>query len=108
MKVKRLIKELKKCNKDAEVKLHTMHGNNVLFVMSYVGNNMEVVLEDKTDNDLVSELEERFKKLSENNINELDFFCDLIETGFTLDDIKTYLPSKYEYTKDFCEVHGLV
>ena len=108
MKVERLIKELQKYNKEAEVKLHTKDGNNVLFVLGYVNDEKQVVLEDKDDSDLTSELEERFQQASENNIDELDFFLDLFESGFTIDDIKVSLPSRYEYSKDFCETHGLL
>ena len=57
---------------------------------------------------LGSELYERFNFASENQLDELDFFTDLIETGFTLDDIKENLPDKYEYSKQFLEEHGLI
>lgn len=106
--VKGLIEQLYKYNPNAEIKMHEKDGNNVLFVVSYVGNDDFVILEDKTDSDLSSELEARFTYASENQIDELDFFMDLLETGFTLEDIKTCLPDRYNYTKEFMEEHGLV
>lgn len=41
-----------------------------------------------------NELEARFENASKSQMDELDFFMDLLETGFTLDDIKKYLPEK--------------
>ena len=108
MKVSRMIKELQKYNPDAEVKMHHRQGNNALFVLAYVGDENTVVIEDKSDNDLGSELGERFYLASEKQLDELDFFTDLLETGFTLDDIKENLPDKYEYSKQFLEEHGLI
>lgn len=58
--------------------------------------------------DLSYELSTRFEKASAEQMDELDFFMDLLETGFTLDDIREKLPHKYEYSKKFCEEHGLV
>lgn len=108
MKVSRMIKELQKYNPDAEVKLHHKEGHNALFVVQYVNNEDTVIIEDKSDNDLSSELDARFQYAVENDIDELDFFMDLIETGITLDDIKENLPEKYEYSKLFLEEHGLI
>ena len=108
MKVSRMIKELQKYNPDAEVKLHHKEGYNALFVVQYVNGEDTVIIEDKSNNDLSSELNVRFQYAAENDIDELDFFMDLIETGFTLDDIKKNLPEKYKYSKQFLEEHGLI
>ena len=107
MKVKRMIKELQKCNPEAEVKLHGKLGNNALFVLSYVGDDKNVVIEDKDDANLTSELEARYEKACEEQTDELNFYMDLFEMGFTLEDIKENLPEKYEQSKIFCEDHGL-
>lgn len=108
MKVSRMIKELQKFNPDAEVKMHYKDGYNALFVVAYQNNDSVVTIEDKSDNDLGSELGARFEYASENNIDELDFFMNLLELGFTLEDIKENLPDKYEYSKQFLEEHGLI
>ena len=55
-----------------------------------------------------SELYARFENASENDVDELDFFMDLLDTGFTLEDIKENLPDRYEYSKAFLEDHGLI
>lgn len=108
MKVSRMIKELQKYNPDAEVKLHNKEGNNALFVVAYLGDESRVIIEDGSDNDLRSELCARFEGASEHFNDELDFFMDLLETGFTLDDIKENLPEQYEYSKTYMEEHGLI
>lgn len=54
------------------------------------------------------EISARFENATESQLDELDFFMDLLETGITLDDIKTYYPEKYEYSKNFMEGHGLI
>ena len=108
MKVKKMIERLQKCNPEAEVKMHGKEGNNVLFVVAYKNNNEIVVIEDKEDNDLTAELEARFEAAGENNEDELDFYIDLLDDGYTLDDIKEYLPDRYECVKLFLEDHALI
>lgn len=111
MKVKRMIEKLQqmqRSNPDAEVKLHHRNGNNALFILAFVGDDKTIVIEDKDDNDLSNELEVRFKEACDNQVDELDFYTDLIEMGFTLEDIKENLPEKYEHSKSFCEEHGLI
>lgn len=63
------------------------------------------ILEGKRN--LGTELAAQFKNASEQQVDELDFFIELIEQGITLDDIKKHLPEKYEYSKRFMEEHGL-
>ena len=41
-----------------------------------------------------------------NNIDELDFFMDALEQGFTLDDFKE--TQYYDYAKKFMQEHGLM
>ena len=108
MTVERMIKELQKYNPKARVKLHSKYGDEALFVVQYVNDENTVIVEDQNGNDLSSELEARFQVASDKQLDELDFFMDLLETGFTLDDIKEHLPEKYEYSKKFMEEHGLI
>lgn len=110
MTVERMIKELQKCDPNAEVKMHHHAGNNALFVVSFVNIRGVVVIEDKSDNDLRAELLARWERASENNFDtdELDFFMDLIETGFTLNDIKENIPEHYKYAEKFMREHGLI
>lgn len=57
---------------------------------------------------LEKEISDRFENASENQMDELDFFMDLLDSGITLEDIKIYCPDKYEYSKLFMEEHGLL
>lgn len=57
---------------------------------------------------LEKEISARFENASENQMDELDFFMDLLDSGITLEDIKIYCPDKYEYSKLFMEEHGLL
>lgn len=108
MTVERLIKELKKYNPKAVIRLHDRCGNDALFAVSYVKDNSVVVIEDRLDNDLGAEIEARFEDAKNIEMNELEFFKDFLETGLTLNDIKEYYPEKYEYSKDFMIKHNLI
>lgn len=108
MKKERLIQELQKIPGNPEIKMHSKDGYNLLFVLQIVGHDDVAFLEDATDNDLGEELEARFTHAAEVQLDELDFFTDLLEIGYTLEDIKNYIPDRYEYSKNFMEEHGLV
>lgn len=86
----------------------TSSGDPVLFVVSYINGPDYIVLEDCHVNDLSSELEARFEAAVEEQMDELDFFMDLLDTGFTLADINKYIPEKYDYSRKFMEEHGLI
>lgn len=108
MLVRKMIEELQKYDPNAEVKLHHHTGHNALFVLGFTNIEGVVVIEDKSDNDLRSELSVRYEKAAEDQVDELDFYTGLIEQGFTLDDIKENVPEFYDGAKSFCEEHGLV
>ena len=101
MKVRKLLKLLEYYDPDAEVKMHRRDGMNLLFVVQISGDDKIVYLEDESDNDLGSELGARFENLREGTLSEEEFFADLVDTGFTLDDIQKYIPEEYEYAKKF-------
>lgn len=114
MKIEKLINDLQALQQiapGAEVKMHHWDGNNLLFALTSTnlpqGKNV-VWLEDATDNDMSAELDARFTDALENQMDELDFFMDLVETGITLEDIQKYLPAKYNYAKSFMTDHGLI
>lgn len=104
--VESLLTCLQKIPSDADVIVAT--GDPVLFVVSYNKFPNLVILEDRHNNDLSSELDARFEAAAEKQWDELDFFMDLLDTGFTLADINKYCPEKYEYSKKFMEEHGLI
>ena len=51
-------------------------------------------------------LEDMMKNAIANDIDELDFFMEVLEQGFTLEDFKEI--GHYDYAKKFMEEHGLV
>ena len=108
MTVERLVKQLQKCNPKAEVRLNDCRGTVALFALSMSNKDNLVWIEGKDDIDLGEEISARFENASEAQMDELDFFMDLLDTGITLEDIKQYCPDKYEYSKVFMEEHGLI
>ena len=51
-------------------------------------------------------LEDIIKDAIENNVDELDFFMEVLERGFTLEDFKEI--GHYDYAKKFMDEHGLL
>lgn len=104
--VESLLTCLQKLPSDTDVVVAT--GDPVLFVISYDRFPDRVILEDWHMTDLSTELAAKFEVAAEKQWDELDFFIDLLDTGFTLADINKYCPEKYEYSKKFMEEHGLI
>ena len=94
---------------EAVVKLHLYAGNIALFVLraTNIPDNV-VYIEDKEDVAMREELQAQFEHAAEVQMDELDFFTDLVESGVTLEDLKEFLPEKYDYAKEFLEEHGLI
>ena len=107
MTVERLIKQLEKYNPKAEVRLNDSRGPTALFALSMKDKEDFVWIEGKANIDLGDEIAARFEKAVEDQMDELDFFMDLIDMGITLEDIRVYCPDKYDYSKSFMEEHGL-
>ena len=108
MTVERLIVQLLDYNPKAEVRLNDRRGEIALFALTLQDDDNIVWLEGKDDIDLGEEISARFERANEIQMDELDFFIDLLDTGITLEDIELYCPDKYEYSKTFMEEHGLV
>lgn len=108
MTVEKLINQLKKYNPKAEVRLNDHQGTTALFAVAFTNNDNLVWIEGKDDIDLGEEISARFENAIETQMDELDFFMELIDIGISLGDIEKYCPEKYEYSKSFMEQHGLV
>ena len=97
MTVERLIKQLEKFNPKAEVRLNEAYGSTALFALALVdsSNNKDlsnvVWIEGKNDVNIKEELTARFEVAPEEYDDELDFFMELDDIGYTLDDIKKIL-----------------
>ena len=108
MTVERLIKQLENYNPKAEVRLNDHRGCVALFALALANDDNTVWIEGKDDIDLGEEISARFVKASEIQMDELDFFLDLLDMGITLEDIEECCPEHYEYSKKFMEEHGLI
>ena len=109
MTVERLVKELQKFHPQAVVKLHHRDSEPVLFVLAAVGDKENVWLESESDSDIGAELEARFMYAIEEQIDELDFYTDLLETGIDINMVRKYKgDSCANVMRKFCEEHGLI
>ena len=109
MKVKTLIRELSKFNPEAEVRLNDYDGDTALFVNARVDDDNIVWLDGVDDFDLGSELEARFEIAIEEQMDELDFYMDLLEIGITIKQVEEYMGiEKANHMKKFCKEHGLI
>lgn len=109
MKVKMMIEALEKQNPEADVKLHDHRGETALFVVALANNPNKIWIESASDIDVGAELEAQFKHASETQMDELDFYMELVDRGFTMDDIRKYMGEETaRHTQKFCEEHGLI
>ena len=109
MKVKYLQSQLSKMNPDAEVKLNNYNGDTALFVNARLNDNNVVWLDGEHDMDLGAELDARFKNATEYQIDELDFYMELLDIGITIDIVRKYMGNEVaDHMEIFCEEHGLL
>ena len=109
MKVSRLIELLRNFNSDADVVLNDFSVETpVLFVLAEQNAPSMVCIAGEDYCNLADELNARYQYASDNGIDELDFYIELVEDGYTLQLIRKYLG---EETAGgfaiFCLEHGL-
>lgn len=109
MKVKTMIEELQKANPEAEVRCGYKDGLPALFVNYIVDNDNVVWIESEEDIDLGEELEARYANAIEENMDELDFYMDLLEIGINVYTVRRYMgDEKANHMERFCREHGLI
>lgn len=109
MKVSKLVEILNKMNPNADVKLHTRYGESALFILALKNDDTTVWLETESDCDMGAELGERFKVASEEQLDELDFYSELVDTGITVDMVRKYMGNDTaKQMENFCFEHGLI
>lgn len=109
MKVKTLIENLQCMPQEAEVKLHHFTGEEVLFALKIKGDDKIVWLETESDNDMKEEIGARFAYAEENQLDELDFYTNLLEIGINVEMVRKYIGNETaDHMKQFCEEHGLM
>lgn len=111
MDISLLIKELQRIEKthpNATVKMNNLYGMPVMRVVPGKESD-EVWLEGREDLDVTVELRARYEEASEMQEDELEFFTDMLNRGFTLSDFRTALKEDtFQYAKAFMEEHGLI
>ena len=108
MKIKTLIQKLSKMNPEAEVRINDYDGDVALFVNARLVDKNVVWIDGEHDFNLKEELSTRFEKAEDEQLDELDFYRDLLEIGITIDMVRKYMGDSYADTmKKFCEEHGL-
>lgn len=109
MTVGKMINLLKTMNPKAEVKLHERFGEPVLFVVALQNDENTVWLETESDNDMAAEIEARFENASEKQLDELDFYMDMLETGIDVGMVRKYMGNEAaDHMLGFCRNHGLI
>ncbi|MBE5940814.1 MAG: hypothetical protein E7266_10555 [Lachnospiraceae bacterium] len=109
MKVKKLIDLLIKQNPEAVVKMHSKDDEPVLFVVNIVGDDSVVWLESESDNDMTEEISARLETAIDENIDEFDFYEELLELGIDVNMMRKYLGDEAaNHMEKFCYEHGLI
>ena len=109
MKVKTVIQKLTKMNPEAEVRLNDFNGETVLFINARTDNPDVVWIDGEEDFDLGEEISARYERAIEEQMDELDFYMDLLEIGITVEMVRKYMDDEHaDIMKKFCEEHGLI
>lgn len=89
MKVGRLIEKLQKFDKDATVKLHSIDGEEVIFVTAYKDNNESIFLETASENDMGSEIDARLENIKDRD-EERSRYVDMWLDGINVEMVRKY------------------
>lgn len=109
MKNKKLIEILSKMDSNAEVKLHFSDGDSVLFVLASKQREGVIWLETQNDCDIGDEIASRFEYAFKEQVDELEFYADLVDTGITIKMVENVMGSDVaEHMQAFCVEHGLI
>lgn len=109
MNVEQVLEHLKRFNPEATLRLHTLDGEEVLFIVAYGHDNNVVWLECESDNDMSSEISARFENAIEEGIDELDVYMEMLEIGIDVDMVRRWMGDEdADHMKEYCEEHGLI
>ncbi len=101
------LQEIEKHHPEAVVKMHHPDGDGIMFAVA--GKDGNVWLEGREDMDVIEELRSQYKHAAETQRDGVDFFSEMMERGFTLDDFREALSEKeFGYVKEFVEGHELL
>lgn len=110
MKVKTMIKKLNEMNPDAEVRIGHHDGEEVLFIETRIKDSDKVVwIESENNIDMCAELIARYENAIATNMDELDFYMELLEIGINIEMVRKYMDDEHaDHMKQYCEEHGLI
>lgn len=105
--VERAVSFLRHC--DPESIMTDEKGNPILFVNAVQGESDSIWLQTEQDVDMKEELRARFEHAVEDQVDEIEFYQELLDTGITADLVQKYLEEETaEHMKEICEEHGLM
>lgn len=108
MSISKLIQELQEVQElqpDAVVRIGEL-GSPVMFVIPEKDG---VSLDDRDGINVPHMLCEYYKRAAALQQDELDFFTEMLDLGFTISDFYYALPEEeFQYARDFMEEHGLI
>lgn len=108
MSISRLIKELQEVQKsqpDAIVRIGPL-GSPVMFVIPEKDG---INLDDRDGIKVSNMLCEYYKRAAAEQQDELDFFTEMLDRGFTVSDFYYALPEEeFQHARNFMEEHGLI
>lgn len=110
MTVRKMIEELQKCDPNARVVLNDIDSEEeVISVLSFVNHKTDrVCLASEYDTEMTEELEAMLDYASENNIDETEFYTDLLERGIDVDMVRRYLGEEQAvHMEEYCKEHGI-
>ena len=109
MTVKMMFEELQKMDPEAQVRMHDRMGEPALFVVALSNDSKTVWLEAESEIDLGNELETQFEHALEAQVDELDFYMELLERGITVETVREYMGTETaDHMEGFCKEHGLI
>lgn len=110
MKVRKLIELLNKIDPDADVLMHGSGGKPVIFVAGLSKDRGVIWLESEDDCDLKAQIDAYYDNTNaEIDVDELDFYSELIDHGITADHVRRYRGDEdANHMIEFCEEHGLI
>ena len=111
MTVRKMIEELQKCDPNARVVLNDIDSDEeVISVLSFINHRTDrVCLASEYDTEMTEELEAMLDHASKNNINETDFYLDLLERGIDVDMVRRYLGEEQAiHMEEYWKEHDLI
>lgn len=100
MTVRRLIKQLLEYP-NLDVQVVDTEGSPIMFIVYHGKENDNIRLEPKSQMDIDEELNALFETATEEAWGDYETVDELVESGYTLEDLKNYREDTYEWAKRY-------